>query len=72
MPFAYKNYLCTGSLRYTSPLEQDHHKFLFQRNTEKDTVQGTQIAINPYLVLPVDNDEKISPLTLQNHKKKID
>jgi predicted phosphodiesterase len=42
MPFAYKNYLCTGSVRYTSPLETDHHKFLWQWDTKSDSITGQQ------------------------------
>lgn len=54
MPFSYKNYLCTGSVRYTSPLEQNHHKFLFRRDTEADTFTAEQITINPYVAITLN------------------
>lgn len=72
MPFSYKNYFCTGSVWYTSPLEQDHHKFLYTWDTQTNTIQAQQIAINPYVVLPVNKDQKIDTQTLREHQKIID
>lgn len=54
MPFSYKNYLCTGSIWYTSPLEQNHHKFLFQWDTKTDKITAEQVSINPYVSVTLD------------------
>lgn len=72
MPFAYKNYFCAGSVRYTSPLEQDHHKFLYKVDAKTNTIKAQQIAINPYIVLTLSADEKIEKATIEKHQKMID
>lgn len=72
MPFAYKNYLCTGSVRYTSPLEQDHHKFLFYWDTQKDEIVAQQVAINPYLTLPLQAGQHANKQSIELHQKEID
>ncbi len=73
MPFAYKNYLCVGSIWYTSPLEQDHHKFLYQRDVESNTINAQQVAINPYITLAVNGeDTKISASLISTHRQAID
>ncbi|MDD3262656.1 MAG: metallophosphoesterase [Candidatus Absconditabacteria bacterium] len=46
---SYKNYLCTGSIRSTSPLEINQEKFLFQYDTNNNTYKTKPIRINPYL-----------------------
>jgi hypothetical protein len=46
---SYKNYLCTGSLRSTSPLETNQEKFLFKFHTDKNLYKANPIRINPYL-----------------------
>lgn len=71
MPFSYKNYFCTWSVWYTSPLEQDHHKFLYQRETTENTIQAQQVAINPYIVLQVENEETVSSAIIEKHQEKI-
>lgn len=73
MPFAYKNYLCIGSIRYTSPLEQDHHKFLCQWDVESNVIKAQQVAINPYITLPVNGENtKITEDLINDHRKAID
>ena len=47
--FAYKNYLCTGSLRATSPLEVDQIKYLWIWKDEKFTAHET--GINYYFTM---------------------
>lgn len=47
-PYTIKNFLCTGSLRHSSPGEVQHYKLLFRYNQEK--VQATPLHINPYLL----------------------
>lgn len=46
---SYKNYLCTWSIRSTSPLEINQEKFLFQYDTNNNTYKTKPIRINPYL-----------------------
>ena len=55
---SYKNYLCIGSVRSTSPLEINQEKFLFQYNEQEKTYYATPIRINPYL--QYEYREKIS------------
>ena len=47
--FAYKNYLCTGSLRATSPLEIDQIKYFWTWNDGKFTAHET--GINYYFTM---------------------
>jgi Calcineurin-like phosphoesterase len=47
--FVYHNYLCVGSLRYTTSGERDHAKRLWQWDTASDRFTPTEISINPYL-----------------------
>ena len=42
-PFAHKNYLCTWSVRATSPLETDHIKYFWTRNDGKFIAYETWI-----------------------------
>ena len=49
--FVHKNYLCTWSLRNTSPLEVNHAKMLFKYSN--GGVVGTMFFVNPYFM--VDN-----------------
>ncbi len=46
---SYKNYLCTGSIRSTSPLETNQEKLLFQFDTDKNSYKANPIRINPYV-----------------------
>ena len=50
-PFSYKNYLCVGSIRHTSPLEINEMKYLFQYDSNKQFVVATSSLINPYLLI---------------------
>ena len=47
--FVYKNYLCTGSVRNTSPLEVNHVKTLFQYS--HNSIKWKMIFINPYFLI---------------------
>lgn len=49
--FAYKNYLCTGSVWNTSPLEQNQIKFLYKFSPAGLKVQAFPIYINPYFTI---------------------
>lgn len=57
--FVYKNYLCTGSLRSTSPLESNQIKYLFKLNTETQQIEAEAIHINPYIVIENNEDKKV-------------
>lgn len=61
--YSHKNYLCTGSVRSTSPLEINQEKFLFQYDTANKTYNADPIRINPYL--QYDQGQKISQETLK-------
>ncbi len=59
--FVYKNYLCTGSVRNTSPLEVNHIKMLFKYSN--NVAKWNMIFINPYLLIEnwwliIDNGSK--------------
>ncbi|MCK9467184.1 MAG: metallophosphoesterase [Candidatus Absconditabacterales bacterium] len=56
--FVYKNYLCTGSVRSTSPLETNHIKALFQYSN--NSIKGKLIFINPYFFIDNSNINKIN------------
>ncbi len=58
--FSIKNYLCTGSVRSTSPLEINQEKLLFKYQDNK--YQAFPIRINPYLQFT--NWEKITQETI--------
>jgi DNA repair exonuclease SbcCD nuclease subunit len=47
-PFSYKNYLCVGSVWYTSPLEYNQAKFGFCLDTLWQ-VTAQQLIVNPYI-----------------------
>lgn len=46
--FSYKNYLCLGSVRHTSPLEYNQWKFCFVL-CEDGVVDCSCVSINPYI-----------------------
>lgn len=46
--FVYKNYLCTGSIWYTSPLETNELKRVF-RLSPQHTVYASPFVLNPYI-----------------------
>jgi len=56
--FVYKNYLCTGSVRSTSPLETNHIKALFQYSN--NSIKWKLIFINPYFFIDNSNINKIN------------
>lgn len=47
--FVYKNYLCTGSLRNTSPLEVNHIKMLFK--CSDNSAKWSMVFVNPYFLI---------------------
>lgn len=51
-PFCYENYICTGSMRHTSPLEVNQQKYSIHYTaiTKKRTL--LPISYNPYISLP--------------------
>lgn len=46
---SFKNYLCTGSIWSSSPLENNQEKLLFQYNTTNKSFTASPIRINPYI-----------------------
>lgn len=56
-PFSDRNYLCTGSLRYTSPGETNHIKYCFAWDCN-DTLIATPLLINPYLQYDIADGER--------------
>ncbi len=60
---SYKNYLCTGSIRSTSPLETNQEKFLFQFDTDKNIYKANPIRINPYVEF--QQEKKITKETME-------
>jgi len=61
---SYKNYLCTWSIRSTSPLEINQEKLFFKYNPSNNRYQATPIRINPYL--QYEESQKISEDTIKN------
>ncbi len=59
-PFLYKNYLCVGSVWFSSPLETNQCKYFFQlqvddyvqNNAQKMRLQATEVWLHPYCTLP--------------------
>jgi len=47
--FVYKNYVCTGSFRSTSPLETNQNKFYLLYDATQNKLDFKEISINPYL-----------------------
>jgi hypothetical protein len=47
--FSYKNYLCLGAVRSTSPVEINQLQYLFSYNAMTKKVSAHHIALNPYL-----------------------
>lgn len=68
-PFMYKNYLCMGSMRHTSPLETNHYKIVAQYQTSSDLLSLTPLYINPHLVFQLEN--QMTALQFQEFKKQI-
>ena len=51
-PFCYKQYLCTGSSRHTSPLEINQQKFAYMLDTTQRQITAFPLRYNPYLQMP--------------------
>ena len=60
--FSYKNYLCLGAVRSTSPLETNTLQWLTRYDTSNNTRALHQVAINPYLSLSNTPEQ----LTIEN------
>jgi hypothetical protein len=76
--FSYKNYLCTGSIWATSPLEENDIKGFFSRTKEKYSFYES--GVNYYFTLEHKKEPSslfetaFSPLSLvdiQTHHKKV-
>lgn len=61
--YSYKNYLCTWSVRSTSPLEINQEKFLFHYNEKNKSYSATPIRINPYF--QYEEGQKITQKTIE-------
>jgi DNA repair exonuclease SbcCD nuclease subunit len=51
-PFCFKQYLCTGSMRHTSPLEINQQKFAYVLDAQEWQMSAYPLRYNPYLQLP--------------------
>lgn len=69
-PFSYKNYLCLGSVRSTSPLETNTLHYLTRYDSTNNKRILTQTEVNPYLVL-TNFDQQITSQTLQEFWKEL-
>lgn len=49
--FTHTNYLCTGSVRSTSPLETNQNKYVFHYDTTAKTITAIPITINPQFLI---------------------
>ena len=58
--FSIENYICVWSIWYTSPLEYNQIKYLWQRDTKNNTLKATPSNINPYLRFPLEEDSVIN------------
>jgi hypothetical protein len=67
--FTYKNYLCLGSVRSTSPLEINQNKYIFQYNTTNKEITALPIQINPQIL--IQNQEIITEEILQTEIQNI-
>lgn len=67
--FAYKNYLCVGAVRSTSPLESNQLQYLFHYT--KDNIHAQQVALNPYLTIHAYQDTVINESHIQQHREQI-
>jgi UDP-2,3-diacylglucosamine pyrophosphatase LpxH len=50
--FAYKQYLCTGSIWHTSPLETNQQKFVYLLNPKTWKIHAHALRYNPYIQIP--------------------
>lgn len=55
---SYKNFLCTGSVWSTSPLEVNQQKYVFSVQPDGST-KATPLFVNPYLSCPVQEGKKV-------------
>ncbi len=58
-PFCRKNYLCTGSIRHTSPLEINQQKFVYRMDPSSRTVEALPVSYNPYVHKKIGEHENI-------------
>jgi DNA repair exonuclease SbcCD nuclease subunit len=75
-PFGYKNYLCAGSVRHTSPLEINQQKFVFRLDEKTYEMTAIPMHYNPYLQInspdePLSKDSIINILK-KNHQHALD
>lgn len=68
--FSYKNYLCLGAVRSTSPLESNTLQWLSRYDSNNNSRELSQIAINPYLSLS-DLPEQLSIEHLIHHWEEL-
>lgn len=59
-PFTYKNYLCTGSVWSTSPLEINQVKWIFKYLPEDKKIIMDVIYINPYIHIDIQSSPQIT------------
>ena len=67
--FSYKNYLCVGAVRSTSPLENNLLQYLFHYHNQ--AVTASQVALNPYLTVTIEDNDTIDTTYLQSYRKKL-
>lgn len=67
-PFCFKQYLCTGSMWHTSPLEINQQKFVYILDTQSRSIIAQPLWYNPYLQLPYPEN----PLSKEDIKNHID
>lgn len=60
--FTHEQYVCTGSVRYTTSTERDHTKWLRQYNPTTNQRQGKTVMINPYITIDIDTLWGSTPL----------
>lgn len=63
--FVHENYLCVWSVWSTTSWERNQSKFLWKRDTQSNTYEAYEIAINPYI--SVEWWENLTVNTLQTH-----
>lgn len=68
--FVHKNYLCTGSIWYTSPLESNEVKWMFRRETWGN-ILATPFVINPYIVIDQKEGEMVDQAQLQELRQTL-
>jgi DNA repair exonuclease SbcCD nuclease subunit len=67
--FIYNNYLCVGAVWATSPLESNQLQYLFRYTN--NTITATQIALNPYITLAIDDTTTVDALFLEEYRQTL-